>query len=239
MQALSTIFTRIFIFMQTTRFATLIIVRYPRFMGWAGFLSMALFRPFLWFTTRFSFWKLMGCGRNGTFDKTPDWRQWAILTVHDAATSPVLPPFCERWWSWMGCRKWELLLEAVEGHGSWDGKQVFGALPKQSDYAGEIAILTRATIRLNKLNRFWAFVDSVAQQMATAPGFKGSVGIGEVPWIKQATFSIWESKDQMRQFAYKQKEHAAVVRLTKQENWYSEEMFVRFKVLINNDNRGL
>ena len=67
--------------------------------------------------------------------------------------------------------------------------------------------------------------------MSGANGFITSIGIGEVPWIKQATFSIWESKEQMRQFAYKMKEHAEVVKKTHQEKWYSEDMFVRFKPL--------
>ena len=74
-------------------------------------------------------------------------------------------------------------------------------------------------------------MDGVASQMNSAPGFITSVGIGEVPWIKQATFSIWESKEQMKQFAYKMQEHAEVIRKTRKENWYSEDMFVRFKIL--------
>ena len=94
-----------------------------------------------------------------------------------------------------------------------------------------IAVLTRATIRINKLNRFWQHVDSVATQMNTAEGFIISLGIGEVPWIKQATFSIWDSKAHMKQFAYQRKEHAEVIRKTREENWYSEELFVRFKIL--------
>jgi heme-degrading monooxygenase HmoA len=67
--------------------------------------------------------------------------------------------------------------------------------------------------------------------MATAPGFITSVGIGEVPFIKQATFSIWESKEQMRSFAYKLPLHKEVIKKTHQEKWYSEDMFTRFKVI--------
>jgi hypothetical protein len=35
----------------------------------------------------------------------------------------------------------------------------------------------------------------------------------------------------MKQFAYKMKDHAEVIQKTRKENWYSEDMFVRFKVL--------
>jgi hypothetical protein len=210
--------------------ASLIIVRYPKGLGWAGFLSMALFRFPLWFS-RFSFWKLMGCGKNGTFDKQPDWHQWAVLLIRNDKAEIVLPPFFNTWWKWFRCKKWILQLQPLEGHGTWDGKQCFGALPKQTDYDGKIAILTRATIRLSRLNHFWQHVDAVARQMEHAPGFITSVGIGEVPWIKQATFSIWENRESMKQFAYKMQEHAAVIRKTRTEKWYSEEMFVRFRIL--------
>ena len=67
--------------------------------------------------------------------------------------------------------------------------------------------------------------------MSTAKGLITSIGIGEMPYIKQATFSIWQSKDDMKNFAYQMKEHAEVIRKTRKENWYSEDMFVRFKPL--------
>ena len=67
--------------------------------------------------------------------------------------------------------------------------------------------------------------------MVNADGFIISYGVGEIPWIKQATFSIWESKAAMKNFAYGMKEHAEVIQKTRQQKWYSEDMFTRFKVL--------
>lgn len=212
----------------------LTIVRYPEWMGWVGFFSMALFRFPLWLQQKSVFWKLMGCGRNGSFDKTPDWRQWALLEVWDEATADHQHPhFIQSYWHFFGCEKWTILLKPLEGHGLWDGKEVFGTLPKQSDYNGTIAVLTRATIRISRLSHFWKQVDAVAEKMNTSAGFITSVGIGEVPWIKQATFSIWESKEAMKNFAYRMQEHADVIRKTRQENWYSEELFVRFQIIEN------
>ncbi|TDO25117.1 DUF3291 domain-containing protein [Sediminibacterium goheungense] len=214
--------------------ARLTIVRYPVWMGWVGFLSMAIFRFPLWLQNKSSFWKLMGCGRNGSFDKTPDWRQWAVLEIwRDTEQKKEHPRFLLQWWQFFGCEQWSLLLKPLEGHGLWDNKEVFGKLPKNTDYNGTIAILTRATIRLSRLSNFWKQVDSVARRMSQSEGFITSVGIGEVPWIKQATFSIWESKEAMKNFAYRLHEHAEVVRKTRQENWYSEEMFVRFQIIEN------
>lgn len=218
--------------------AVLTIARYPRFLGFAGFLSMALFRMPLLLHKNINFWKLLGTGRNGTFDIHPDWRQWGILIVENKRSGHskthlnhnfIYGSFITGWWKFFACETWTIFLDPVEGHGAWDGKEVFGKLPKQSEYEGIIAVLTRATIRVSKLAAFWKNVDSVAAKMEGAPGFITSLGIGEVPWIKQATFSIWKSKNEMKNFSYKMNEHTKVIQKTKMENWYSEDMFIRFK----------
>ncbi len=194
----------------------------------------------------------MGCGKNGTFDKVPDWRQWALLQVWSLEsedwnqntqtpvsiphTSGITPDFLLSWWKFFHCEVWTLTLAPIEGHGTWDGKQCFGELPRQTEYEGMIGTLTRATIRISKLNSFWKNVTGVADQMTMADGFITSLGIGEIPWVKQATFSIWETKADMKQFAYQMKEHTEVIKKTRQENWYSEDMFVRFKIIRSSGN---
>jgi len=217
-----------------TALVILSIAKYPRFMGWAGFLSMAIFRIPFWLHRQLSFWKLMGCGKNGTFDKQPDFNQWALMlavTDYQQWQRTRTARFMAAYWRLFGAEVTTYQLQPIEGHGLWDGKQVFGQLPKTSDYEGPIAVLTRATIRLSQLGRFWEHVPKVAQHMQHAEGFITSVGIGEVPWIKQATFSVWTSKAAMKNFAYKMADHADVVRKTHQEKWYSEDMFVRFKII--------
>ena len=221
--------------------STLIILRYPKHFIPFALLAMALFRIPLSFNKKISFWKLLGSGRNGTFDKNPNWQQWGILIVTKQEGISQLPgqtefnrmaygSFISRWIR-LFCREtWTVLLEPIEGHGLWDGKKVFGDLPARSGYEGRIAILTRATIRLSRLKDFWGQVDEVAGQMAGAKGFIGSLGIGEIPFIKQATFSIWESKEDMKNFAYQMKAHTDVIQRTRTEKWYSEDMFIRFKI---------
>ncbi|MDP5140522.1 MAG: DUF3291 domain-containing protein, partial [Spirosomaceae bacterium] len=95
-------------------------------------------------------------------------------------------------------------------------------------YTGPIAVMTRATIRLTKARDFWRNVPKVAGSMSNAEGFITSVGIGEVPFIKQATFSVWKDLDSVKKFAYRQREHAEVVKQTREKKWYSEELFARF-----------
>ena len=96
-------------------------------------------------------------------------------------------------------------------------------------HEGPVAILTRATIRFSKLKAFWKNVNGVAAEDGRCRGFITSIGIGELPLIKQATFSIWQSMEAMKQFAYQDPRHLEVIKKTRQGRWYREDMFVRFK----------
>lgn len=217
------------------------IIRYKKRYIPFAFLAMALFRLPLYFNKKISFYKLMGSGKNGTFDKTPDLQQWAILInneeliINNALNSNLFVTlygrFIARWLSFFKTKTITYFLEPIEGHGFWDAKKPFGELPVKTTYEGQIVILTRATIRLSKLNAFWKNVNGVASQMVGSKGFITSYGIGEIPWIKQATISIWQSKEDMKNFAYKMHQHAEVIKKTRQEKWYSEDMFVRFKLI--------
>lgn len=212
---------------------SLTIVRYPKQNIWKALLAMALHRGYMAAQKGCTFYKLMGSGKNGTFDTKPDWQQWAVLAVWDDRksfdtfykTSEVA-----KWWDKYSAERWTILLSPLQSHGKWDGKEPFGN-PKVEAPAGPIAILTRATIRFNKLKGFWANVDGVANSMASAPGFVASFGIGEAPLYRQATFSVWKSLDDVKGFAYRSREHAEVIKKTREQNWYSEELFARFSII--------
>ncbi|MCB0555957.1 MAG: hypothetical protein KDD02_20595, partial [Phaeodactylibacter sp.] len=44
----------------------------------------------------------------------------------------------------------------------------------------------------------------------------------------QATFSLWENSQFMKQYAYQSPQHQEVIRRTRQLGWYKEELFARF-----------
>jgi len=211
-------------------FCTIIIARYPKYLGVFGFLSMMLFRFPLYFSKKIIFFKLMGSGKNGTFDIHPDLNQWAILFTAENSNNNA-PRFIYNYLQFFRCTIQEFLLQPMEGHGLWDGKKVFGELNNTISNEEPVAILTRATIHINRLKKFWNNVDGVSRKMSSAKGLIISYGIGEMPWIKQATFSIWENKNAMKNFAYNMQQHTDVIRKTRNENWYKEEMFVRLKIL--------
>ena len=212
---------------------SLTIVRYRKLFIPFALMAMALHRLFMHLQKGCTFWKLLGSGQNGTFDLQPDWQQWGLLAVWQTredfdsfhTQSPVV-----YWWTLFGVERWTVLLSPLQSHGKWDTKEPFLAQDDPS-YTGPIAVLTRATIRLSRLKNFWSNVDDVAKLMATAPGYITSLGIGEAPFYRQATFSVWENLDDVKACAYKSREHSEVIRKTRAENWYKEELFARFKPL--------
>jgi hypothetical protein len=79
--------------------------------------------------------------------------------------------------------------------------------------------------------RFWRSIPPVVLDLHQSPGLCFSIGIGEAPIGLQGTFSLWESADALRDFAYKNAPHRAVIEDTKRFNWYSEELFARFDLI--------
>jgi heme-degrading monooxygenase HmoA len=212
---------------------SLTIVRYRKAFVPFALLAMAVHRLPMWLQDGCSFWKLLGSGRNGTFDLQPDWQQWGLLAVWDNRDDYerfAKSSFVNKWWGLLCTESWTLLCEPMQSHGKWDGKEPFGK-PNNVITDGPITVLTRATIRISRLKNFWSHVDEVANLMVGAPGYITSCGVGEAPVYRQATFSVWENMEQMKAFAYGSKQHTEVIKKTRSEGWYSEELFARFSII--------
>ena len=183
-------------------------------------------------TAGLRFFKLLGSGDGGGFSLKPDWSRYALLGVWDdegAAdeffqNSRLMKKYRNR-----AREIWTVRLRPTRAHGEWAGANPF--LPVVRDAPPEsapVAVLTRATINFKKLRRFWSFVPATSREIESANGLIASIGVGEAPFFRQATFSLWRSETAMKNFAYKSENHAAVVKLTRAENWYREELFARF-----------
>jgi hypothetical protein len=56
--------------------------------------------------------------------------------------------------------------------------------------------------------------------------------VGEWPWLFQSTFSIWDSLEEMERFAHTENEvHMDAIRITRQKQGFSEELYARFQVV--------
>ena len=212
------------------------IVKYRRLFIPFALLSMALHSITLIIKESCTIWKLMGSGKDGKFTLQPDWQMWVTLAewkTREDFNRFHQNSFISSWWQTFAIEQWTILCEPLSSHGKWSGKEPFKGIPneKESPVIEPIVILTRATIRPNKIKSFWSNVGLVSAIMDKSKGYITSFSMGEAPFYLQATLSIWESMDDVINFAYKSPEHAKVIRKTRSENWYSEELFARFRLV--------
>ncbi len=201
---------------------------------WA-FAQMATAPRHLQRVAGLQFFQLMGSGADNGFGFWPNMRRYGLLATwaraEDAAAfftaHPVWAAYQQR-----SAETWTAELAPLQAHGLWDGQQPFGeGLADKKPPVGPVAVLTRASIRLRRAVRFWQFVEPTSRALAGAEGLRLAIGLGELPLVRQATFSLWESVAAMQQYAYRDARHREVIQLTRREGWYSEELFARFRVV--------
>ena len=130
------------------------------------------------------------------------------------------------------CEVWNCSLLAKSAHGLWSGVNPFPIWERNHDeQSSPVAILTRASIRPSKLLRFWQHAPETSQAIGSASGLLKSIGVGEAPFLRQATMSFWKDMESAEKFAYTNAVHKAVIKKTREENWYAEELFARFSIL--------
>jgi heme-degrading monooxygenase HmoA len=180
-----------------------------------------------------TFAKLLGTGTGERFTVSDaDLHQWAVLAVWDqpdrANEWRHSRPFAQ--WARIASEHAHFDLDPIASTGAWSKKTPFTMSGELPDPRRPIAAITRARLRGTTSLRFWRAVPPVTMALHSAPGLMSAIGIGEAPIGLQGTFSLWESANAIRDFAYRDPAHLEVVRRTHDEGWYSEELFARFAV---------
>jgi len=125
--------------------------------------------------------------------------------------------------------QWCIYMKSVGAKGAWSGKNPFVKSEEVDLENPLIAVITRATIKRKHFLKFWKFVPTSQAPLANNNGLIYTKGIGEVPFLQMATFSVWRDKASLMDFAYNSKEHTEAIKKTRQIDWYKEELFSRFQ----------
>jgi len=178
-----------------------------------------------------SFYKLMGTGGGEGFSWKPDFSTYCLFCVWDReelAHRFISTNKLYEQYETQSVEKLTFWLKPVMVHGLWSGQQPFAVSKPNMDLP--VAVLTRATIHLKHVPAFWRKVAPASNSITEAKGKLFTKGVGEWPLFQQATISIWESMESMKHYAYHSKAHKEIIKLTRQEGWYKEEMFARFQL---------
>ncbi len=198
---------------------------------WA-FSMMGLARPAMRHTSGLEFWKLCGSGTGEGFTPVPNTSVYAILAVWsdtDAARTQTQTAPAFRRYTRRAIEHWTIFLSPVAARGSWSGVHPFRAVPGASP--APVAALTRASIRPSVALRFWRRVPDISKVIGSDRNVLFKIGIGEVPWLHQITFSVWPDSLSMAHFARRDGPHARAIRAVREGDWFSEELYARFRVI--------
>ena len=196
---------------------------------WA-FLQMLLARRAMARLPGVGFWKLFGSGVGEGFTPIPNTAVYGILATWrsgDAARaglgSQVFSRYRDR-----AEEHWTILMKATSARGQWDGRAPFSV---SGESRGALAALTRATLRPRILWQFWKRVPTISAAIGQDRNVAFKIGLGEVPWLHQVTFSIWPDAASMAEFARRDGPHAQAIRAVREGQWFAEELYARFDIV--------
>ena len=157
-------------------YACLVVVDYPARRVPYALARMAFDPRELERTKCLLFWKLGGTGQGLGFSAWPNWNRYALFTTWMAegawwkffAESPVIKRM-KRY----GREFWWVTLLPERSRGSWDGRSLF-KICENGVWEGPAAVLTRATIRLGRMARFWSEVGPVSAALTYISSSKWS-----------------------------------------------------------------
>ena len=173
--------------------------------------------------------KVMGSGDGGGFGLKPSSSRQALFclfTDEDSADaflkSPIALAYAQRAQEFCSAK-----LRAYSCRGAWSGQSIAVTASPPDSGSGPIATLTRASIRPMSARRFWCMQPASEVSLNEASGCLMATGVGEAPFFRQATFSLWANTAAMEAYA-RTGAHLAAIRAAHEGAFFSESMFARF-----------
>ena len=128
-----------------------------------------------------------------------------------------------------GHKKTGLFIFNQQNLGSWDKNNPF-KINKKQEQTYPVVALTRATIKKRILFKFWKHVPDISDRIGSNKKVLFKIGLGEIPWFHQVTFSIWPDQESMDQFARKDGPHSKAIEAVRKNKWFKEELYARFSI---------
>ena len=207
---------------------------YPRGQRWWAFKNQGLARRPLARVPGLTFSRLLGSGSG--FSVVPDFSRYALLATWSSeqaadeffAADPLFTACHAR-----AAETWTVKLVARRVRGAWTGRDPFLADVPAPELPDDLplVVLTRASLRLLALPSFWSRAPAINRHILTAPGLRVALGVGELPWIRPVTFSVWDGTTSMEQFAFHGTAHHDAARTARARGWFKEDLFARFAAI--------
>lgn len=177
------------------------------------------------------FYKLLGSGKEN-FDPKPDWSVYGLLQVWDneqLATNFFNTSKLYARYKNHSEQQLTFYMKGIKAHGQWSKQNPFEPSDSLDEDNKYISVITRATIKLSMLKKFWDYVPTSQLDLVDNPNLLFTAGVGERPVTQMATFSLWNDARALKKFAYRSQNHRHAVQKTQALQWYKEEMFTRFQ----------
>ena len=176
-------------------------------------------------------YKLCGSGIGEGFTPIPNTAVYAILATwpdHDAARRAMMGTAVYRRYRARADEALTIFLTPASARGAWAGTEPFS--PQDVTLDGPVAALTRATVKPSVALKFWGQEPAISRAIGADPNVMFKIGIGEVPWMQQVTFSVWPDTETMADFARRDGPHARAIKAVRDGGWFREELYARFRV---------
>jgi hypothetical protein len=179
-----------------------------------------------------TFAKMLGCGKGETFTPSDaDVHRWGfLLCINESQIETFDNSAMVKRWRKHSQEEFRVLLDPISSHGFWSKNQPFLPAQMTGPTDGMVVAITRARIAWRKNVSFWKAVPAVTESLLASQGLIGAIGVGEAPVGLQGTFSLWESEESLKTFAFRSPAHKAAIQSTTRQKWFSEELFARFSV---------
>ena len=174
------------------------------------------------------FYKVLGSGFEGGFSTKPSLHKQGLFCVFDSEHhAKQFRTHSKLVQAYMNHSRefFAVSLNAFSTRGSWANTQL--DITAKAPLSGPIASLTRASIKPLKANAFWKKAQPAEVSINQSEGVILSAGLGEAPYLRQATFTIWEGESALNAYA-QQGAHLAAIKAAYGQQYFSESMFTRF-----------